>query len=88
MRIKKGFELRDVCGQKTIIAQGIENLNFCSLVTLNESAAYLWNKVVGRDFSESVLAECLMDEYEISAEQATQDAKELAAQWLELGIAE
>ena len=45
MRIKKGLELRDVCGEKVIIPQGIENLDFSKMINLNESAAFLWEKV-------------------------------------------
>ena len=39
MRIKKGFELRDVCGEKVVIASGIENVDFSQMIALNESAA-------------------------------------------------
>ena len=45
MKLKSGFELRDVCGEKVVIAQGIENVDFSKLITLNESAAYLWTAV-------------------------------------------
>ena len=39
MKIKKGFELRDICGEKVIIASGIENIDFNKMISLNESAA-------------------------------------------------
>ena len=42
MRIKKGFELRDVCGEHIIVAYGIENIDFNKVISLNESATYLW----------------------------------------------
>ena len=28
MKINKGFQLRDICGEKVIIAEGLENMNF------------------------------------------------------------
>ena len=50
MRIKKGFELRDVCGEHIIVAYGIENIDFNKVISLNESATYLWKNVVDKDF--------------------------------------
>ena len=32
MRIKPNFELRDICDQKVIIAQGIENIDFNQMI--------------------------------------------------------
>ncbi len=42
MRIKDGFEIRNICGEKVIIAYGLDNLDFNKLINLNESAAFLW----------------------------------------------
>ena len=36
MKIKKGFELRDICGEKVIMATGIENVDFNQMIALNE----------------------------------------------------
>ena len=43
MRIKKGFVLREMCGENIITAEGIENVRFDKLISLNATAAYLWN---------------------------------------------
>ena len=45
MRIKKGFVLRDVCGEKIVVAEGKENIDFTKIINMNESAAFLWEKV-------------------------------------------
>jgi hypothetical protein len=42
MKIIDGFRLRDVMGQATVIGEGVGQVNFNKLVTLNDSAAYLW----------------------------------------------
>ena len=39
MKLVEGFRLRDVMGQATVIGEGVEQVNFNKLVTLNESAA-------------------------------------------------
>lgn len=88
MKIKKGFELRDVCGEKVIIAQGLENLDFSKLITLNESAAFLWKSVSGKVFSEADLVSLLCGEYEVTAEQAASDVRALVAEWRNQGLVE
>ena len=45
MRKKKGFELRDVCGEHVIMAYGMENIDFSKISSLNETAAFLWKAV-------------------------------------------
>ena len=41
MRIKKGFVLRELVGQKIVTGEGLEQIDFNKLVSLNSSAAYL-----------------------------------------------
>lgn len=86
MRIKKGFDMQDVCGHHVIVATGLENIDFSKIVSLNESAAAIWNAVVGKDFTVSDMVKALTDEYEVSAEQAEGDVKETLARWREIGL--
>ncbi len=88
MRTKKGFELREICGEKVIMATGIENIDFNQLISLNESAAYLWSKITDCSFDKDTLASLLCDEYEVSKEQALIDAENIIGQWFEEGIIE
>ena len=88
MKIKNGFELRDVCGEKVIIAQGLENLDFSKLINLNESAAYLWEALTGKDFTAKDMADLLCAEYEVSADQALADCEKLLAEWKAQGLVE
>lgn len=88
MRIKNGFELRDVCGEHIIISHGIENLDFTEILTLNESAAYIWNKVKGKDFTEEDAVQMLLEEYDVQEDKAREDVKQLLSSWMTTGIAE
>ena len=47
MKTKKGFRLRIICGENVVVAEGIENIDFSKIISMNESAAYLWQKVEG-----------------------------------------
>lgn len=86
MRIIDGFRLRDVMGQATVIGEGVGQVNFSKLITLNSTAAFLWKAVEGKDFDALVLAELLVKEYGIDMELAQKDAESLIAQWVEIGL--
>ena len=88
MKIKKGFEVRNICGENIIIAHGKENIDFTKVVTLNESAVLLWNKVVDAEFEEKDLVDVLLEEYEVEPSQAIADVKSLVASWKEVGLVE
>lgn len=88
MKTKKGFVLRNVCGENIIMAEGIENIDFNSIISLNETAAYVWQKVADKDFDAEYMAEKLLEEYDVDKETALKDCETLAAKWLEAGIIE
>ena len=88
MKIKEGFVLRTICGQNVVSGEGTANVNFSKLVSLNDSAAYLYKKVEGKEFTPETLADLLLEEYDVDRETALKDAEALCAQWKEIGIAE
>ena len=88
MRIKPGFNIRQMCGESIIVAQGLANIDFSKIISLNESAAYLWESVEGKEFSVEDLTQLLLDKYEVSREIAAADAAKLAASWTEAGVVE
>ena len=88
MKIKEGFILRDVCGENVVTGEGLVNINFNKLISLNETAAFLWKAVEGKEFSVSDMAQLLVDEYEIDMDLATKDSDNLAKAWIEAGIVE
>ena len=86
MRIIEGFRLRDVMGQATVIGEGVGQVNFNKLITLNSTAAFLWRQVEGRDFDALVLADLLVEEYGIDRTLAEKDAVAISEQWKEIGL--
>ena len=89
MKQKKGFVLRNVCGENVIVGEGLETVNFGKLISLNESAAYLWKKAgeLG-DFTSQQLADALLEEYEVTADQALADVERIIGEWQKVGIVE
>ena len=89
MKAKSGFNLRNVCGEQIIVAEGKENIDFSNIISMNESSAYLWKIVQQRDsFTVEDMADLLMEEYDVDRETAVADSQKLAEQWVEAGIAE
>ena len=86
MKIVNGFRLRDVMGQAAVIGEGVDQVNFNKLITLNSTAAYLWKEVEGKDFDASVLAELLVKEYGIDESLAQTDSEQIIDKWVELGL--
>ncbi|MBO4662161.1 MAG: PqqD family protein [Bacteroidaceae bacterium] len=86
MKIKEGFQLREVCGEYVIVAYGMKNIDFSKVINLNESAADMWKAVVGKEFTVEDLKNALMASYDVSEEQALADARRVAAEWKEIGL--
>ena len=86
MRIKKGFELREVCGEHIIVAYGIANIDFNKVISLNESATFLWKNIFDKDFDADTMASLLCQEYEVDAETAKHDAQALLNEWTKVGL--
>ena len=89
MKTKKGYILRTVCGENVIVGEGLDAINFGRMLSLNETAAWLWKQAVEQgDFTADSLAKALCDEYEVAPDQALADVKETINQWTELKVVE
>lgn len=86
MKIKEGFELREICGEQIILSHGVENIDFTKIISLNETAAFLWNEAVGKDFDEDMLVGTLLEAYEVDEETARADVRNIVDQWRQAGL--
>ena len=66
----------------------MDNIDFTKVISLNESAAFLWKQVAGLEFSEEDLVQLLLGEYEVEESQAAEDVKALLTQWKAEGLVE
>ena len=88
MKTKNGFRLRNVCGENIIVADGIDNIDFSRIISMNESAAYLWQKIQGEDFDADRMVSLLLDEYDIDETTARTDVEALIVKWRDAGLIE
>ena len=89
MKIKKGFVLRDVCGEQVIMGEGIGALDFGRLLCLNETAAWLWKQSeLQGDFSVESLADALCEEYDVARDDALKDVALIVDEWKKVNVIE
>lgn len=88
MRIKKGFKLRTVGSECIVTGEGLQQIDFNKLISLNKSAAYLWQQVEDKEFDVQTLAGLLTAKYDIAVVTALADATEIADEWIKAGIVE
>lgn len=87
MHIIPGFKLRPLGDEFILVGEGVEQVNFNKMITMNDTAAYLWQQVSdGSEFDAARLAQMLCSEYEVSESQALQDAGKTLQAWLKAGI--
>ena len=72
MKIKEGYILREVAGNYLVVAVGDASLDFNGVITLNETGAYLWEKLSG-GCDEEALIDAMTKEYEIDEKTAKSD---------------
>lgn len=88
MHIKPGFKLRTLMGETIIVNEGIEQVDFKKMISLNKSATLLWQAAEGREFTNDDLADTLVQTYGIDRAQALADATELTSKWIQNGLVE
>lgn len=89
MRIKKGFVLRNVCGENVVMGEGLDAIDFGRLLCLNETAVRLFELATAMgDFTVEALAGEMVKEYDVEIDVARADAQEVVDRWIEMGVAE
>lgn len=89
MKAKKGFKLREICGESIIIAEGKENIDFTGIISMNETSSFLWKKIEGKtSFNEDELTTLLLENYDVERDTAASDVSELIKSWKKAGIIE
>ena len=68
MKIKDGFLLRQVAGQNVVLPVG-GDLDLNMMITLNESGAFLWERLQNETTQEA-LVQALLAEYDVDPQTA------------------
>lgn len=81
MKTKEGFVLRSLGREYILVAEGLEAVDANRLISMNESAAFLWEAVDDKEFDADTLINLLMEEYGIDREVAEKDVTSLLETW-------
>ena len=88
MKIKSGFVLEKVGDSYLACATGKLAREFKGLVRLNETGAFLWDKLSADDKSEKDLVADILSEYDTTAEVAEKDVEIFVGNLKKAGIIE
>jgi len=87
MKIVKEFILREIAGEYVLVPTGATTQEFNGLITLSETAKFIWEHIEEADSLEEMIR-LLLDNYEIDEETAKRDAIEFISQLLNAGFVE
>ena len=70
MKLDGSFELKTLAGQSIVVPGKLKNVDFTNLLTLNETAAVVWERMTQGEFEVDDLVKALTDAYEVDEAQA------------------
>lgn len=72
MKIKKEFELRNVCGEQTLVPVGDTATTFKGLITINNIGHFIWDNLEKVDTEEEIVS-MIVDKYKLDPNEAKND---------------
>ena len=88
VKIKKGYKLKLLSGQYTVVADRRTVKSFNNLIVLNETAVYLWNLISERNITKQEMLQSLLDNSNLSTVLALGDIDVFVRTMRENGIIE
>lgn len=75
MKINPNYKLRNIAGESIIVKQGTRDLDLTHIISLNQSAKFLYETFIGQEFTMEDVAQQLETTFGISQERAENDAR-------------
>lgn len=76
MKIAQGFILKEMAGSYVVVPVGQNLVDFSSMITTNETGAFLWEKLQS-DVTKEELCKSVMQEYQgVTYEEALSDIED------------
>lgn len=85
MKIKSGFIVRSVGGNRMVVATGERSRQFGGMIRLNESGNFLWECLTSETDSETLVT-ALLEEYDIDRGIASADVEVFLNTLREAGV--
>lgn len=87
MKIKEGFVLRNIAGSHIVVPVGAVSIDFNGMITLNDSAAFLW-KQLEKGTDVDGLTAAILAEYETDEDTARTCSQDFVDKLNEAGCLE
>lgn len=87
MKIKDGFELKEIADNYLAIPTQDNIVDFSSIIMLNETSAFLWLKLEN-DITEDELVSLLLEEYDVDEKTAREDIGRFISELKNAGLLE
>lgn len=88
MRLKSNLKVREIGNSYMIVDLSKDSINLAHVLSLNSTAAEIWNNFNGRDFTSKDIADWLCNQYDVQREDAIADTEKLLQVWKEGDIIE
>lgn len=88
MKLLEGLTLRKLGREYIVTGDGPSRIDFSKVVSMNGTAAYLFEELAGRDFTLEDMVTLLTGRYEVSEQTAREDAARLVENWAGAGLLE
>ncbi len=85
MKIKKELIKRDIAGDTILVPVGKTVYDSNGLFVLNEVATFIWD-ILAECETQQVIVEKILEEYEVSQDEAEKDTTEFLAKLREMQI--
>ena len=84
MKLKQGFIMREIAGETIVVPSGDE-LNLNMMITLNDTAKFLWKRLeAGIDMD--ALVQAMLSEYDVDEQTARSGAERFVTKLSENGF--
>jgi hypothetical protein len=88
MKIKSGFMLRSIAGCKVVVSVGKRTLDFNGIINLNDSAAFLWERLAAGAEEEELVSAILENYTDVDEATARKSVAEFIQTIREAGCLE
>ena len=88
MKIKENFKVRKIAGENLIVSQGSTHADLTKIISLNQTALYLWENLEGKDFTKEDAAKLLSEKYGVDEATALADASRWIDKMVKEGVIE
>jgi len=79
MKIKDKLKIREIAGEKLVILERDQPVEFTRVMVLNKTSEWLWNQLCGAEFEAEQVAALLRSKYNVDESVARSDAQK----WIE-----